>query len=467
MPTERPSSILVHGGPWAEHQLRDVAAGLLPGASIEFRNLRWGPIRRDLSRHLADCSTREESRQRAHDAQAQAGIARCRHLRGLPHEAASIRWFALRRLWRDVLNEVKPSAVLSELIDSSVIHALEQECCCRGVPFLGLVGSFVNGYCRVTRFGEHTPIRSPGEAEVGEVLRMLISDSYRPGFVRGSVNWSRTAVVSRWIRQWIRLVWHSSRSLGSSQIIDNHSQGAVFTARDNVHLIPRLRIGDRHWQNRAHAGSGKRCVFVPMQHSPEATIDYWVKDLSSTRYEEALLEWVERLSRNVTVIVKEHPNSLGFRHPRLYRQLAALPNVVLLDTTVPLVEILPACEGVLVWTGSVGFEAALRGCPVACVGAPYYASGSRFLTEVRPRDAERVLQFFQAHRAAPVSTSEQRDMVRWLLSGLVPGRIDFSRVPRPSDSLGYRRIGEQLRPLLAPVQSSGCALHASQAGIQV
>src|SRR5690606_8161969 len=98
-----------------------------------------------------------------------------------------------------------------------------------------------------------------------------------------------------------------------------------------------------------------------LQHVPEATVDYWCNDLSVIEYERTLLEVVTHRSSDFHFVIKEHPNVLGMRHPALYDKLNTIEGVTICPTNVNSNTLVAASDAVLVWTGSVGFEAALRG----------------------------------------------------------------------------------------------------------
>ena len=85
------------------------------------------------------------------------------------------------------------------------------------------------------------------------------------------------------------------------------------------------------------------------------------------------------------VVVKEHPNQLknngrgagdyGFlgRKASLYGAMAALENVVLVDTTTAQFDLIDHARAVATLTGTVGWEAVARGVPVIAMGHPWYA----------------------------------------------------------------------------------------------
>lgn len=107
------------------------------------------------------------------------------------------------------------------------------------------------------------------------------------------------------------------------------------------------------------APAGGRFVLFCLHHAPEASIDV----LGAPHSNQAHL--IERLSRLLPAThelwVKEHPDWLGDRSPEWLAQIAALPNVRLIDPAAGTFELLKRADLVVVITGTIGYEAALMG----------------------------------------------------------------------------------------------------------
>ena len=85
------------------------------------------------------------------------------------------------------------------------------------------------------------------------------------------------------------------------------------------------------------------------------------------------------LSGKMVLAVREHPTQLtllarGFRgrSADFYRQVAAIPNVCLLDSSVSRAELFARTRLVFTLTGTVGLEARARGIPVVTLGHAWY-----------------------------------------------------------------------------------------------
>ena len=137
-------------------------------------------------------------------------------------------------------------------------------------------------------------------------------------------------------------------------------------------------------------------------------------------YEEVLFDIINKLNSNYHILVKEHPGVYGFRKPGFYKRLLKHKNVTLCATSSPSQECIDISSAVLIWTGSVGFEAALRGKAVLTLAEPYYQSESRFFRINSKTELSEIDLFINSCNTPP-NREYQRSMVTFLLSGMLPG----------------------------------------------
>jgi capsule polysaccharide modification protein KpsS len=163
------------------------------------------------------------------------------------------------------------------------------------------------------------------------------------------------------------------------------------------------------------SSSSQPTLFLPLQMSPEATIDYWSTDMKWIDYEDFVCDLVGKFSPNFRIVVKEHPNVVGFRTAGFYKRLAAIPSCSLVHHKVNSNQILKACDGVIVCTGSVGFEAFLRGKPV-------FTSSEIFYDE--RNYTHRLNELFESGQLpAALDDSVCTDAVESLLKCVAPGKF--------------------------------------------
>ncbi|WP_342630747.1 hypothetical protein [Marinobacter alkaliphilus] len=336
-------------------------------------------------------------------------VVRCRLLRSINRPKALKMIFSAFQAIDRVLDDQKPRYVLSVTVDSYIIDLLARVSCIKGVRFLGLVPTFVNGYFRITERGEKAINREVSSGEVQSVLAMLTDQEYKPQWLAADRGMIRRKAVRLWARNLLKPMWFAFYSRRKNDPLNAHYMTTDIVSRRYLSLFPRLynEIGNLVEVERVIANDTRVSVFLPLQMSPEATIDYWSSDLSWIDYEDKILSTVEGQSEKYLFIVKEHPNVFGFRTPGFYNELRKIQNVVLVNPEVSSNQLLQICDSVLVCTGTVGFEALLRGKPVFSSANPFYAEAGNFDT--------------LDNAAGDRRARDPQELVEYLISGFLPG----------------------------------------------
>lgn len=415
--------ILCHVGPWCKAQFRTIAEAFAPGAEIRFvsgfRDLDetglvaayYANVRAGRSAAAAPTGTDLEI------------IQRCRLLRSLDEPTAVLHLGAMQEAIRAMLDRERPDVIFCESIDQFLHDILFREAEKRGIAAYGLIRSFVNGYFRISTRGEYQRVREPAPEEVEAIRSQLVDRAYIPGNLiplkkNPAVTYARIQISNQ-----LRVVYFALRRHLSGEPYNYHYWTSTRTTREMyAHFIPQRPLGHPGWRE-ALAAQGKPVVYIPLQHVPEATVDYWAEDLAWVNYWTKLEELLTHLSGRFHFLIKEHPGVWGYRKPSFYRRLERIPEVTICPTELTSQECIPVADAVLVWTGSVGFEAALRGKPVLTTCSPYYASGSRFKLISLTTSPEDVATFVAETARRPVTAVEQSDLVAHLLAGMFPGRF--------------------------------------------
>ncbi len=113
---------------------------------------------------------------------------------------------------------------------------------------------------------------------------------------------------------------------------------------------------------------GRRVLIVDQTHG-DASIQY---GLASDQTFADMVAAARRDEPDAQLIVKRHPAVAAGRKQGCI-PAGSLSGVTLIDTDVRPADLLAAVDAVYVVTSALGFEALLRGLPVRCFGAPFYA----------------------------------------------------------------------------------------------
>lgn len=412
--------ILCHVGPWSDRYLNQVCKTIEPDAEILITSGHKNVDKSGLaSRYYDFLNKNKKSNYRPTERDIEV-IARCRLLRAIDLKEALLHLNSMKDAIKELFDKFSPDLLVCETIDSFLMDILFEEANIRGVKSVGLVSCFVNGYFRVSARGEFNHLRSPSEEEVASVLEMMEGKNYIPNFIESKGFGPNYRVTKRWLRNLIKPIYFRFKRVISGEKYNYHYWATQVVSTDWLHPFPRLWLGDKKWKIKLKERN-QAVIYVPLQMFPEATVDYWCEDKDLIDYDNILLEFIEKHSSNFNFLIKEHPNVLGYRNPRLYKRLSSCRNVIICPTYVNSNSIADLYDAVLVWTGSVGFESAIRGKPVITFCKPYYVSGDRFMTIDKSTQSSSIANFIS--RSKPIEHAEKLDLVRYLISGLFPGKL--------------------------------------------
>lgn len=348
-------------------------------------------------------------------------IKRCRLLRNIPLKSALWHLNSMRDAIRKVFDKEKPDIILSETIDSYIMDLIYFEAKNRNIPFVGLVTVFLNGYFRISARGEYNYIREPDDLEINEALRLLDNREYLPNFVVKDKKNPKYSILRKWIRNIAKIPYFSIKRITSGDYYNYHYWASLIVSFQWFNFFPRFEIGKSNW-NSEITNSGKMVVYVPLQMIPEATVDYWCESLDVIDYDNLLLNFIEK-HKGLHFLVKEHPNVIGYRNTTLYSKLESMKNVTICPTQINSNELFEYYSAVLIWTGTVGFESALRGKPVLSFSQPYYFSNKgKFKLVDMNLSTNDILEYIELNKNQ-LTDSDRFEMIKFLLSGLDKGTL--------------------------------------------
>ena len=110
-------------------------------------------------------------------------ISRCRILRILKKNESLLIVNSMRESIKKELKLNSINMVITELIDQYFHDILVREAKKLNIIVFAPIQTFVNGYSRLTLFGENQIFRTPSETEVNDVCQKLESQSYEPNYI--------------------------------------------------------------------------------------------------------------------------------------------------------------------------------------------------------------------------------------------------------------------------------------------
>jgi len=351
-------------------------------------------------------------------------VARSVVLRKLPLERARSLAAAMACAIDEAVDREKPDVVLGMSLDTYILDLLHRAAVARDLPWFFMMASNINANTWASARGELLHYREPSDEEVEAALTRMLDKAYLPTYTaewlrdfssKGAVRLAAKEVVKRKI--FPILARRARDPYGHNYLAHIHSP---VTVRGSA--IEPAKAFDMGWDRRVAEWQGPK-IYVPFQAYPECSIDYFPEQRELIDYPTLLHEAVRILndSGKFLILAKEHPGMLGLRSPRFVTSFQKFDRCVLVPPTVNSNLLLEQADVVLLWTGTVGIEAAIRSLPVVTVGDPYYRAGDAFHCVMRRNDFPELPQRVQAAIDTEVSPSTGRDVVRKLLAGAFPG----------------------------------------------
>jgi hypothetical protein len=246
-----------------------------------------------------------------------------------------------------------------------------------------------------------------------ELNRAALKETFRQKAV--NLNFSRGYTLASRIRQ----AWNRKSSYEPLSLTN-------WVLRRLFWLISKVKI--RLFVQFEQQVTAEKFLLFPLHVTPEASLLGSVPELADQ------FALIKNLSMNLPVgtllYVKEHPHQqvgLGLDYG-FYRRVLSLPNVKLYGPGVSAETLYcdPKCLAVVVISGTLGLEAALRGVPVFVFGRPIYHRGDCF---IKPQSFD---EFF-AHVKSLIESQYRFDegalyaLLQALQDGSCSADVDFTQ----------------------------------------
>jgi hypothetical protein len=309
-------------------------------------------------------------------------IQRCRLLRNLNRDLALKLIGAMWQAIDGAIDRVKPDVLLSIMVDFYPADLLQRLVERQNIPFFGLSGGILKERTIITVLGEHNHIYEPIAGDVDRVLAEILTPNFAPSVVA-----SKKYNLSRFCQT--KLSWDiRSLMLRAFQAYyqDPLNPEYMTTPKpgDDYHVRWQdwqvTKYMDTHWEEKLNSVPFDKRVFIGLQYYPEATTDYWVRDVRLANCVAAITEISRVLTANgFTVFLKDHPVMFGLRRKEIYQNLSQFSQVVFVPYEIKSQELIERCKTTFTWTGTIGIQAALAGrCSV--VSTTYYRTQEDFVT---------------------------------------------------------------------------------------
>ncbi|MDA7780682.1 hypothetical protein N8938_01500 [Candidatus Pelagibacter sp.] len=376
-------------------------------------------------------------------------IARCRLLRNIRKEVALKHLVAMFLAIDKMLDSEKPDFVIMQTVDSFITDLLRFISVKRKIKFFGVCGTSWNNNFRVTIRGEKKINKKADKNLTAQLLPRYIEETYIPDFVTKSIDNLKISIYRRWMKSFIGSFYFFFKRYLSGDKYNFHYWHQQILCQQNFSLLPMKDIGNSNWKKKLD-DKKKPSLYLPLQMFPEATIDYWCENLEAIKYYETLEKVIKKLHNNFSLFVKEHPDVIGLRPKKFYSKIIKDKRITIIPTYENSNHILRKTDAALVWTGTVGFDAIIRGKPAFAFGKPFYASGKRFLKIDLDIKIKKMMQHISACKKNIITSAEQKRTFRYVTQQLYKGyyknHIYWSK-DNPKDIKDVKQMGSSCKHL--------------------
>lgn len=231
----------------------------------------------------------------------------------------------------------------------------------------GISAFFVQGYKRITVYGEHNSYRIVDNEEI-EQLKQILTTKFKSYMVSSKYNALYQSVLY-YLKYKIKYLFFY---LIKSKLLNNKGYDYASTPYsatvDNIYKL----FPFKYFTN-VISVVNKKSIYVPMHYHPEATIEYWSDSIENVDYITSLIEAVRYFSDNGwEVYLKEHPAMCFRQDVTLYKKLKKIDKVFILDPFLETSNIINKFDNFLIWTGSTGIEALINNKTVYFASSNYY-----------------------------------------------------------------------------------------------
>ena len=363
-------------------------------------------------------------------------IARCRLLRNLKKRKAMKMIGAAWQACLVLIDKFDPDMFLAFRIDSYVLDIIDRILKERGVPYIGLWrAAIVPNMVFITTRGEYTPLREPGEEEIQQCISRITSPDFQATSLKKNAKYDFLNFLKKYTYSNVRDCF-----LEIQRSIVRDPQGYRYLTTH--HHVPEYRLGfsNRHlvnymredWSAVFEATPFEKRIFIGLQVNPEATIDYYVKNLALINYERVLFRIIDTLEKTgYRIFLKDHPNMFGRRSIEFIRTIAGKPSVVLVPYNVLSNLLVMESRATFTWTGTIGLQASMAGrCPI--VVDPTYLMPGAFLQIQSPDDIATLPERIRAFRTPSDLATIRRETARHVLRAFIPGSMKWKEFKQNS-----------------------------------
>jgi len=294
-------------------------------------------------------------------------ILKDRLLRNINYIEAKKLVLSVSKYFIELFKDKKYNKLITYPVDNYVTDIMCKMAYYYKIDVVGISNFFIQGYKRITVYGEYNNIREVLNSEVDDTYKLLKNQfkSYMsPSFKKALFN-----SIIFYFKHKIKIIlfyfvyfkFLKKREYDYPSVIYGAAPSKLKWFFTFKYFTKNIKL------------TNSKSIYIPMHYHPEATIEQWSDSLMNVDYITSLVESVRYfVDLGWDVYLKEHPAMCFKQDITFYENLKAIPNVYIIDPFVETSKIMNKFEYFLIWTGSTGLEALINGKTVYFASSNYY-----------------------------------------------------------------------------------------------
>lgn len=356
-------------------------------------------------------------------------IERCRLLRNLDKNLALRMIGACWRALDDLLDSYQPDIFVGLRVDSYVLDILNRILAERNISYIGLWrAALVPNMIFFTARGEYIPLREPTEEEISKCVSELTDLKFQATSLKKDAEYNFFSFMKKRLyylgrdyftdlQRFIERDRYGYRYLTSSRYVNEYKSGFFDWKVTNY-----MR---EDWYSIFESTPLEKRIFIGLQVNPEATIDYYVKNLELINCQSVLNRLISVLGKSgKTIFIKDHPNMFGMRRRDFYQLLLSHENAVFVPYQYSSNILVKESQATFTWSGTIGLQAALAGRCSIVANPTYFYPGS-FIQITSLADLDNLSDKINSFSPPPDLKETRIKIVQNILRTFVPGSLNW------------------------------------------
>ncbi len=307
-------------------------------------------------------------------------VDRCRVLRNIDRSKSRKMVIVYENVFEDLFKDNSYSTIISFPIDRYPMDVMNRVARRYNIDHIEVTVSVFNNCSMLLSLGEilSLPDDLSNTIDEKDAYNQLIDDNYQPNYISKS-KFSMLRWLYIYIYQNIRALAFKFIMLIENDHLSLHYLDSQMYLGHKISLndIKVFKFINYNYLDIIKQ-KDKTNVIIALQLYPEASIDYWVRNMGIVDYENFLIHVIKSFSNlGYNIFLKDHPLQFGYRTTEFLEKTSLIDNVFFLPYESDINYLMKFCKISFTTTGTIGLQASINGL-ISFVTPSYYSNERDF-----------------------------------------------------------------------------------------